>query len=81
MKLVGYLHISRIDLAQKTLTDMRKIEDDNCLITLCQTWISFHDPKAPLQTYETTIQNINELSDKYGYTLKTYNILGIVLMI
>jgi len=24
---------------------------------------------------------LNELSDKFGYTLKTYNILGIILMI
>ena len=27
------------------------------------------------------IQALNELSDKFGYTLKTYNILGIILMI
>ena len=27
------------------------------------------------------INNLNELSQKFGYTMKTFNILGIVLMI
>ena len=27
------------------------------------------------------ISNLNELSQKFGYTMKTFNILGIVLMI
>ena len=27
------------------------------------------------------VQSLNDLSQKFGYTLKTYNILGIVLMI
>jgi hypothetical protein len=27
------------------------------------------------------IKGLNELSDKFGYTVKTYNILGIILMI
>ena len=26
------------------------------------------------------IQRLNELSDKYGYTTKTYNLLGMLLM-
>ena len=40
-----------------------------------------HNPKAPLQSYEGLIQNLNELSEKFGYSLKTYNLLGTVLMI
>ena len=39
-----------------------------------------HNPKAPVQNYEALIQNLNELSDKFGYSLKTYNLLGLVLM-
>ena len=27
------------------------------------------------------INNLNELSDKFGFSIKTYNLLGIVLMI
>ena len=27
------------------------------------------------------IQNLNELSDKFGYTIKTFNLLGVALMI
>jgi len=27
------------------------------------------------------IQNLNELSDKFGYTIKTFNLLGMTLMI
>lgn len=27
------------------------------------------------------INNLNELSDKFGYTVKTYNLLGLTLMI
>ena len=27
------------------------------------------------------IKSLNDLSDKFGYTIKTYNILGIILMI
>ena len=34
-----------------------------------------------MQSYEQIIEGLNELSQKFGYTLKTYNILGIVLMI
>ena len=34
-----------------------------------------------MQSYEQMITNLNELSQKIGYTLKTFNILGIVLMI
>lgn len=33
-----------------------------------------------MQSYETLIQNLNELGDKFGYSLKTYNLLGIILM-
>ena len=59
---------------------MRNIEEDNCLVSLCQCWLTLHDPKAALNCYDVLIQNLNELSDKFGYTLKTYNLLAIVLM-
>lgn len=60
---------------------MKHIEEDNVIVTLCNCWIDLYNPKAPLNTYEQTISNLNELSDKFGYTLKTFNLLGVVLMI
>lgn len=81
IKVIGYLLINRIDLAEKTYKQMSQIEEDNCLCTLCHCWITLHNPKAPLQSYDVLINNLNELSDKFGYSLKTYNLLGIVLMI
>ena len=35
----------------------------------------------PLQSYDMLIGQINELSDKFGYSIKTYNLLGCILMI
>lgn len=43
-------------------------------------WLTIHNAKAPLQSYEQLIESINELSEKHGYTLSTYNLLGMVLM-
>jgi len=40
-----------------------------------------HNPKAPVTCYDTIIKGLNELSDKFGYTIKTYNVLAIILMI
>ena len=60
---------------------MRQVEEDNCLVSLSQCWLTLHDAKQPLNCYDQLIQNLNELSEKFGYSLKTYNILGIVLII
>ena len=79
--MVAYLQINRIDLADRALQTMRQVEEDNCLVSLCQCWLTLHDPKQPLNCYDLLIQNLNELSEKFGYSLKTYNILGIVLII
>lgn len=81
VKCVAYLEINRVDLAKKCLEQIKTIEEDSCLVTLCEVWINLHDSKAPASVYESIINNLNELSDKYGYTLKTYNILGLTLMI
>lgn len=78
---MAYLNINRFDLAQNTLNSMKKVEEDNVLIVIGQCWLTLHDPKSPIQSYEQIITNLNELSSKFGYTLKTFNILGIVLMI
>jgi len=80
VQLLTYIRINRADLASKTLEAMRKIEEDNCLVSLCQCWVNLFNPKAALNCYEILIQNLNELSDKFGYTLKTYNLLAVVLM-
>ena len=81
IKLSAYLQIERIDLAEKTLASMKIVEEDSCLIILAQCWLNLNNPKAPVNCYEQMIKGLNELSDKFGYTVKTYNILGIILMI
>jgi tetratricopeptide (TPR) repeat protein len=73
--------IDRIDLAEKTLATMRQVEEDSCLIPLAECWLNLHNPKVPVNCYESMIKSLNELSEKFGYTVKTYNILGIILMI
>lgn len=73
--------MNRADLAEKAVGEMKSIEEDSCLVTLCNCWKTLHNPKAPVQSYEKMIGSINELSDKFGYTLKTYNLLGVILMI
>ena len=60
---------------------LKLVEEDSCLVILCHCWISLHNPKAPVNCYETMIKGLNELSDKFGYTIKTYNLLAIILMI
>ena len=63
------------------MQQMKVIEEDNCLVVLAQCLVGLQNPKAPVNSYELMIKNLNELSDKFGYTIKTYNILGIILMI
>ena len=60
---------------------MKLVEEDSCLIILSQCWLNLNNPKAPVNCHEQMIKGLNELSDKFGYTIKTYNILGIILMI
>ena len=60
---------------------MRDIEEENCLVSLCHCWITLHNAKAPVNCYETMIQSINEVSEKYGYSIKTFNLLAIILTI
>ena len=55
IKLLAYLQIYRVDLAEATLESMRKLEEDSCLLTLCQCWLTMHNPKAPIQSYEQLI--------------------------
>lgn len=81
IKLAAFLQINRIDLAEKTLLQMKSVDEDSCLVVLAQCWITLYNNKAPINCCEQMIQSLNELSDKFGYTLKTYNILGIILMI
>lgn len=62
IKLVAYLMINRFDLAQNALNQMKKIEEDSVLVVVGQCWLSLHDPKTPLQSYENMISSLNELS-------------------
>ena len=36
--------------------------------------------KVPVTVYDALIGSLNELSEKFGYSLKTYNLLGLMLM-
>jgi hypothetical protein len=81
VKLSSYLHINRIDLASKTLATMKLVEEDSCLIILASCWLNLNDAKAAVNCHENMIKGLNELSDKFGYTVKTYNVLAIILMI
>lgn len=75
------MEINRIDLAEKTLQTLQMVEEDSVLIPLAQCWINFENPKCPANIYEIMIKSLNEISEKFGYTVKTYNILAIILMI
>jgi len=81
IKIVAYLQINRVDLALTTLAKMKAVEEDSCLVTLCHCWVTLFNPQAPLNAYDVLMQSLNELQEKFGYSLKTYNILGTVLMI
>ena len=48
IKLLGYLQINRVDLAEKTYAKIKQIDEDSCLTTLCHVWVTLHDPKAPV---------------------------------
>lgn len=52
---MAYLQINRLDLAEKSLAIMKKVEEDNCLVNLTEVWISMHNPKAPVQNYDSLI--------------------------
>ena len=80
VRLFAQLAINRFDLAEKTLDIMKEVEEDSCLVTLASCWLNLHNPKAPVQVHDKIIGQLNELSEKFGYTLKTYNILAIALM-
>ena len=59
---------------------MQSVEEDSCLVTLSSCMLSLHNPKAPVQIHDKIIGQLNELSEKFGYTLKTYNILALALI-
>ena len=59
---------------------MKASEEDNCLVTLASCWLALYNPKAAVSVHESIINQLNELSEKFGYSLKTYNILGLALM-
>ena len=80
VRLFAQIEINRFDLAEKTLKEMQGVEEDNCLVTLSSCWLSLHNPKSPISVHEKVIGQLNELSEKFGYTLKTYNILATALM-
>lgn len=40
LKIISFLNINRIDLAENELNQMKKIDEDNCLTTLSHLWIN-----------------------------------------
>jgi hypothetical protein len=59
---------------------MKEVEDDSVLVSLCKVWLEMTNPKATVEVHTSIINALNELSDKFGYTLKTYNLLALALM-
>lgn len=42
VKIVAYMKINRADLAEKTLTKLKSIDEDNCLTVLASTWLTMY---------------------------------------
>jgi len=47
IRLIAQLRINRADLAQKTLTQMQKLDDENCLTGLASVWLSLYKSGTP----------------------------------
>jgi coatomer subunit epsilon len=78
----AYLKINRSDLAEQTLRVMKSVDEDAVLTTLASCWIHIHSSTTSQSTpTDSLIASLNEMGEKYGYTLKTYNLLAIALML
>ena len=80
IKLLGYIKINRLDLADQTLLKMKEIDEDNCLTGLAHTWMQLYKG-APLSGATTLGKHLNEMGEKFGLHLKLYNLLGVSLML
>mmetsp|Transcript_3834 Transcript_3834/g.3766 ORF Transcript_3834/g.3766 Transcript_3834/m.3766 type:complete len:88 (-) Transcript_3834:331-594(-) len=80
LKMIAYLKINRLDLAEQTFATMKSIDEDNCLTTLCHCWLKLHSSDLSLET-DNLINLLNELGEKCGYSTKTFNLLAMILVI
>mmetsp|Transcript_26553 Transcript_26553/g.19903 ORF Transcript_26553/g.19903 Transcript_26553/m.19903 type:complete len:268 (+) Transcript_26553:184-987(+) len=80
IKVVALLKINRLDLAEQALQVMKSVDEDSCLTTLAHCWIKLHSNDMALEA-DNVINSLNELGDKNGYSTKTYNLLGLILII
>ena len=39
VKMLAYVRINRIELAETALRQMRQVDEDNCLTQLCHAWL------------------------------------------
>ena len=40
LKLISFVKINRVDMAEQTLKQMKQLDEDNCLTQLAQSWLS-----------------------------------------
>ncbi len=59
---------------------MKVVDEDNCLTTLVFCWVQLYKGGFD-QDMDGVLSTLNEIGEKYGYSTKTYTLLGIVLMV
>lgn len=47
LKLVTYLRINRVDLAEKALANLKRVDEDNCLTGLATIWLKLYKCGLP----------------------------------
>jgi len=69
-----YLRINRLDLAEKELKAMQKIDDDATLTQLTQVWVQIAQGGDVLNDAFSTLQ---DLSNKFGTSGNLLNLMGV----
>ena len=59
---------------------MKEIDEDNCLTGLAHSWMVLQKGNSP-SGYTSLGKHVNEMGDKFGLSIKLYNLLGISLML
>lgn len=77
LKSLGYVLISREDLARtKSLVSMKLQDDENALTVLTETFVRMNS----VDDLDKLQEAIIEIGEKYEYTSKVYNILSLALV-
>ena len=51
VKMLAYVRINRIELAETALRQMRQVDEDNCLTQLCHAWLMVSPHKTLLMFF------------------------------